>query len=136
MAVDEMKKKYPNLTNLDEGSIRAWRKNADLQPEDAKESTKNKQIRRHKGKYPEAEDKLIEKIRQVRNEKKPVSRANIIAWAKDLVGDPNFTASNGWFTRFKKRAKLSLRVPTHVIQQLRENYQKEIILYFNTIRNK
>ena len=73
------------------------------------------------------ESKLIGKIKEMRAFKKGL-KANIVKWGKELCEDESFQASDGWFDRFKKRAKLFLRVATHIVQQLKANYQIEIIL--------
>ena len=136
LTADSLRSKYPNLAKLDEKSIRDWRKDPDLQPEDVSNTKKNTVTRRTKAKYPAVEEKLICKIKEFRKQKNGVSAAQITTWAKELCGDTQFVASAGWFQRFKKRSKLSLRVATHVVQQLKDNYQKEMVLYFNNIRNK
>ena len=59
---------------------------------------------------------------------------DICEQAKELfsriyIGNQNgFNASHGWFCRFTKRARLSRRAPTHVIQQIRDNCIEELKL--------
>ena len=124
-----MKKDYPQYQKLHEKSIREWRKDPNLQPLEEELKKKRKHIWKLKPTYGiKAEEKVVEKIKQIRQEKKPVSRKNIITWAKDIFGDPQFNGSPGWFDKFKKRWKLFLRIATHVIQQLRKNYQLSFLL--------
>ena len=64
-----MIQKYPAHKNLDEKSIRDWRKDPALQPEESIKNTgtgKKKKIRRYKSPYNDQEDKLIAMIQKIR----------------------------------------------------------------------
>jgi len=65
-----------------------------------------------------------------------VSRNRIKSEAIILVADPMFCSSNGWFSNFSKRWRLSLRVATKVIQKLSEDYATQIIDFMSSIKQK
>jgi len=90
-------------------------------------------------KFPEMEQKLIEYIVEQRTKKLAVRKLDIIAKALEFhktcypSAQEHFSASNGWFHRFVKRANLSHRTPTHVLQQLKVNIEDEILEFWKKI---
>ena len=82
------------------------------------------------------EDELVELFKQKRKEGKPVSWDLIVAQAQELSGTPLFKAPKSWFANLKKRAKLSLRVGTKVIQKLSEDQTAQIWQFMHNIRKQ
>ena len=94
-----------------------------------------------KCKYTDLEEQLKMWIRDQREKKLAISMKEICSKALEIftilypahIGE--FNASRGWFWRFVKRANLSRRCPTHVIQQFREDVNKEIKEFWKEVWN-
>lgn len=126
-ACREIKEKYASqrkFQNLTEKSIRDWRNDPkfNLSYEEDNANKTRIQKRDIKGRFQGMEEDLIKEIKEKRAEGRPVNRNWIKSRAKDLTAEPNFQASDGWLNNFIKRWKLSLRVPTKVMQKISENY--------------
>ena len=122
-------------TSLDESSLRLWR-TLRTPANILAASKKVKQKRRPKLRYPEMEKLLLSWIKSERTIGKAVSMLTIISKAKDLNVDPQFRASGGWFARFVKRSNLSRRMPTHVMQKIRDGCFEDVKKYLGEIRKR
>jgi len=51
-----------------------------------------------------------------------------------IYGENKFTASSGWFKRFKVRNNISKRISTHIASSLSETYSKEIAKFLLDVK--
>ena len=88
--------------------------------------------------YPEMEEQLHAEFRELRRKGLKVKVWWFKARAKAILSTthPNNTLkySEGWFTRFKKRYKISLRRPTNKAQKHPETKEDDIQKFHKTIR--
>jgi len=128
---------------IDESTVRKWRLEFKENKEclDIEKSKKwNKGVR--EGKFPEMEQALVLWIANQRDQKLPVRMSDICEKAQQIFEElypllkREFNSSHGWFCRFVKRAKLSRRAPTHIIQKMTETSLEEIQEYLKNIFDK
>ena len=96
--------------NIQEKSLRDWRK--EFKSEEDDKRIKKKQTRDIVCKYPEMEKLLMQWFLDRRRSRLAINYYDIKKKAKELNCDPNFTASTGWFRNFRRRYKISKRIPT------------------------
>jgi hypothetical protein len=118
--------------SLTESSLRDWRKEIDNHL-DVK-AKKKKQIRDPVCTYPQMEESLMKWFLEKRKEKMAVNFADFKKKALELNKHPNFTASFGWFANFRRRHRITKRIPSHVIQKLHENTMNNIKDFLAEIR--
>ena len=138
-AARQVKEKYrpQNLyQDLSEKSVRIWRQDPTInkfQDHDQANSSR-RQIRKLISPFLEAERQLVSTIEKKRSEGERVTKDFIVAEAKRTFNDNNFKGSPGWFSNFKKRWKISRRVPTKVIQKLADDYAGQVVEYLEKMR--
>lgn len=113
--------------------MRNWRKEFPYIQEEFK-NKRIKQRRRSFGKWHTMELKLIDWIKKQREAKISIQRLDIVNKAKEILGDPTFIGSSGWFTRFKERWNIRKRISTHVVQKLKEDSKKEISIFLHELK--
>jgi len=123
----KIKEKYKEQNlyqQINEKSIRLWRDDPEINKDIEKDyvTRKQEQTRKSCSKYINPEKELVEKIKARRRLGEKVSCWWIKHEAKISFGDPQFTASEGWFRNFRKRWNIS---KTHVIQKLKEDFSKK-----------
>ncbi len=64
----------------------------------------------------------------------PVSLKMIITKAKEFSSNESFRASNVWLKSFLKRNNFSLRKKTKKLMKIKEDYMKEVYLYFEKLK--
>jgi len=138
-AVRQIKEKYRDQNlyqSLSEKSVRKWRADKELnhQFEYDQSHLQRRQIRKITSPYQEQERQLIDVIKARRQNNERVTRDWIMSEALNTFNDSHFSASNGWFERFKRRWRLSRRVATHVIQKLSVNYAELSLEYLEELR--
>jgi len=126
-----MKQKYKEqgkCQGLSEKSIRDWRRderyNPDLKYDQSHKG--RKQTRRISSPFLAQETDLVQIIKMKRSAGEQVSRDFIIAEARKLIPNPQFKASPGWLSNFKKRWNIRRRVPTSVVQKLCVHYTQQV----------
>jgi hypothetical protein len=113
---------------VDESPIRKW--NDELK--DNMRIIKEPKQTLLRGVHDAEEAELADWILKQRLDKKIVSMKLIYEQAKILINskDPSFKASSGWFSNFKKRYRLSRRMPTHKMQKIIDINYSEINKFF------
>jgi hypothetical protein len=100
------------------------------------EFPKKKRVVYHPSPYEKMEKELVEWLKEQREKRIAIKRANIKAKALELTASSTFRASNGWFENFKKRWHVRKRLPTHQVQKIKEDGWNKVIDYFEEIRKK
>lgn len=136
---------------LDESNVRRWASEL-LSAAEFKEIKKKPKITKRRAKYPEMEEDLTVWFTEQRKNKICVSLKMFKDQAKKIFNElkkkfsethneelkkyegAEFGASSGWFKRFRRRYKISRRVPTHTAQKLTENYADEISRFIGRVR--
>ena len=89
--------------------------------------------------YLDMEEKLHSEFRELRRKGLKVKAWWFKNRAKQILLSTNpgctFKCSNGWFTRFKRQYKISLRRPTNTAQQHASSKEKAIQMFHQTIRD-
>jgi len=141
--------------HIDESYIRRWSEAA-LSEEEIKQIKKKVKISRGPGcNYPELEVLLFDWFKMQRNKKISVSLKDFQTQAKSLFqklakdyegtqaeekihlkkySEGSFTASRGWFQRFRLRKKISKRMATNIASTLTDNYTQDIALNIKRLR--
>jgi len=81
----------------------------------------------------EADHLLSSYIKELRALHLPVTPKMIKDKALTPVNVPGFEASDEWLSNFMTRNRFAIKKKTHVIQQLKASYQKDVEVYFQTI---
>ncbi len=50
--------------------------------------------------------------------------------------DSNFSASNGWFKRFKRRHNISRRLCNHIVSKLSDNYVEKVHKFLGRVTKR
>ena len=120
---------------VDRRQVRQWRvQEADMKRLSSERKKADDTLRRRrrltyksKAKYPDVEARLLDWVKEKREEGILVHGKAVRAKAKELVAevypDDNFKASNGWLVRFLRRNKLVSRRVTTVGQRIPGNAQ-------------
>ena len=118
--------------DLDESTIRGWRKNKSQLEEGPKTKRANRGPK--EGKHPELEQAVFDWFEARRQSGYNVSRLAIRFRALRLAKSgkfpaESFTASQGWCTRFMKRNQLSLRQRTKIAQKLPHELDEKVLSF-------
>ena len=81
----------------------------------------------------ELDKQLMVYFTELRSKNLPVTGKLLKFKALAIKDGTNFSASNGWLTKFLKRIRITNRKRTHIMQKLRDNFSDEIIKYFYEI---
>ena len=123
---------------ITEGAVRKFIANSKQNEEFISQLGKRKPPSRNV-QYEDMEEKLKMWIGDQRIKKLAVSMNDICNKAKEFYTEiypgnlTQFKASKGWFWRFTKRAHISRRSPTHVLQQLKGDTEKVIHEFWDEI---
>ena len=129
-----VKEKYTLNANVDESSVREWVNSLKwCTKQEIDDTKKKKQIRDPQPKWPLLEAHLRDYLMSQRKKKIAVNFKMIQAESKEFMGQ-DFNATNGWWTRARKRLKIVMRVATHVIQKLCSKSGEDIQLYLAKIQ--
>lgn len=131
------------MSCIDESYIRRW-VSEKLDPDEIKKTLKKVKKSKTKPGFIEMEEELMVWFRKTRESKLSITlrmiREEALSIFEELkkkskepgneklvkYKDSSFSASNGWFRRFKRRNRISRRVCTHTAQKLCDNYAEEI----------
>jgi hypothetical protein len=121
----------------DEKSLREWSLTYKSKFEQYQEEFKmSKRVYAYQPPHEKMEMELLEWIRNQRAKHLPVKRKDIQDKARELYPVPSFKASDGWFNRFKKRCKVSKRLPTHQVQKIKDDSWNSFIDYLESLRTR
>ena len=132
LAEDTNNSKAARAYDLDESTIRGWRKNKSQLEEGPKTKRANRGPK--EGKHPELEQAVFDWFEAQSQSGYNVSRLAIRFRALRLAKSgkfpaESFTASQGWCTRFMKRNQLSLRQRTKIAQKLPHELDEKVLSF-------
>ena len=138
-------------TKVDESYIRRY-VDQGLDSKEVKQIKKKGKIVSSSGKFPELEEALLQWFKQKREKKLSLTMDMIKEEARRIFerkrslyienkdeslkhyGTESFTASTGWFRRFRERARISQRIATHTASTLSLDYTNEIARFLGRVR--
>jgi len=127
--------------NVSEATVRKCIKSYkdEIEAVEGGQSASKKQTRPRASYFPLTEAKVLEWILEQRTKKLSISMKDIMDMAiKYHAACPpemqkEFKASRGWFCRFIERNNLTRRTPTHVVQQVKEDVDKQIKAFWQEV---
>jgi len=134
--IREKYKRDNKYQSLSEKSVREWRAhpryNDKLQFDTAHKG--RRKFRRISSPYLAQETELVNIINAKRALNELVTSDFMISEAKRLIANPQFKASPGWLSNFKRRWNVRRRIPTSIVQKLSIQYTQQVKNYLEEIR--